>query len=80
MIFRYVENNETKLLPKKDNFALHRWLKSYIVEKSVVIYPSCSPYLRELGKTGRKLNTLELISYKNILETLIRKVELVMEM
>lgn len=80
MIFRYVENNEIKLLFKKDNFVLYRWFKSYIVEKLVVIYFLCFLYLREFGKIGRKLNILELILYKNILEILIRKVEFVMEM
>jgi len=45
------------------------------------MYPSQSSYLRDLGKKkADKLNTLELTSYKNILETLIRKVELMIEM
>lgn len=54
MILKYVENNETKLLPKRHNFSLPQCLKSYIVEKWVVIYLSWFPFRRILAKKSDK--------------------------
>lgn len=65
MILKYMENNETKLLLKRHDLTLPKCLKSYIVEKWVVIFLSWFPFRGIWQKS--QINTLELlefISYK----------------
>lgn len=88
MILKYVENNETKLLPKRHHFSLPQCLKSYIVEEWVVIYLSWFPFRRILAKKSDKycgtFGVYFIQKYfgkkKTIFEILDRKVELVMKM
>lgn len=54
MILKYVENKETKLLPKRHDLTLPQCLKSYIVEKWVVIYFSWFPFRGILAKKSDK--------------------------
>lgn len=54
MILKYMENNETKLLLKRHDLTLPKCLKSYIVEKWVVIFLSWFPFRGILAKKSDK--------------------------